>query len=58
MQPDFTTTVKKALIDRHLSVTDLAKKLKRSRNAVSRVINHPTVHPKLRKMIKEELRLP
>ena len=49
--------IKKALIDRKLTVSDLARKLKKSRSAVSQAIHHTTLMPALRQKIERSLEL-
>jgi predicted transcriptional regulator len=55
-QEKFAIRVKTALIREGKSITDLAKKLKLSRNGVSRAINHPVL-PTVRRRIAKELAL-
>lgn len=50
--------IKKALIDRQLSVSDLARALRKSRSAISQAIHHPTIMPQLRRKILRKLNLP
>lgn len=56
-QDNFRTDVKVRLIQRGLTVTALARKLKRSRNAVSIAINHASMFPSLKKRIRKEVGL-
>jgi DNA-binding Xre family transcriptional regulator len=52
----FPLRVKVALLERGITVTDLAEKLCLSRNGVSRAINHPVL-PTVRRRIEKELAL-
>ena len=56
-QEQFTTAVKKRLVEKRMSITKLAQKIGRSRNGVSMAINHPTLFPITRAKIKKELAL-
>lgn len=56
-QDKFRKAAKRALVDRDLSVTALARKLGVSRNAVSIAIHHPTMFPRVRKAVAQELEL-
>lgn len=50
----FSTKVRKALIDREMSIQHLANLIGRPRPSVSAAIHHP-VFPKIKKQIKEAL---
>ena len=56
-QDNFTIKVKTALLRQQISITRLAKKLRLSRNGVSRAINHPDSLPTVRRRISKELAL-
>ena len=49
--------IKKALIDQDLTIASLARKIRKSRSAVSFAINHPTVVPAVRRTVLKTLRL-
>lgn len=53
----FRVRTKTRLLERGLTVTDLAASLGRSRNAVSIAINHETMFPSIKKLIQEALKL-
>jgi hypothetical protein len=55
-QDNFAFRVKTALLREGRSITQLAKKLRLSRNGVSRAINHPVL-PTVRRRIAKELAL-
>lgn len=55
-QDNFTLRVKTALLRQGRTVTGLARKLRLSRNGVSRAINHPVL-PTVRTRIAKELAL-
>lgn len=54
-QAKSTKDIKKRLIEKEMTVSALARKLRRSRNGVSIAINHPTIFPKLKEKIVLEL---
>lgn len=56
-QADFAKAARKALIDRGLTVTQLARHLKLARNTVSIAINHPTMFPGVKARITKFLAL-
>jgi len=56
-QDKFRIAAKRRLLDRDMSVTDLAKALALHRNTVSQAINHPIL-PTVRRRIAQELRMP
>ncbi|CAK0781841.1 hypothetical protein CCP3SC15_990010 [Gammaproteobacteria bacterium] len=53
----FKKSVKLRLVDLDISVTDLSKRIRRSRTATSGAINHPTRHPAMKVLIRKELGL-
>lgn len=53
----FKRTVKFRLLDLGLSVTDLSRRIRRSRTATSGAINHATRHPAMKLLIRKELGL-
>lgn len=53
----FTKTVAKRMIDLEITVTELASRIGKARTTVSRTINHPTIHPRVKAAIKKELNL-
>lgn len=55
-QAEFSLRVKMALLREGLTVTKLAKRLRLSRNGVSRAINHPVL-PTVRRKIEKALAL-
>lgn len=59
VRPDnkFSTAAKVALIVGGMTVTDLAKKLKRPRQTVSAVISGSERFPKLRKQVAKALKI-
>ncbi len=56
-QTDFTVRAKVRLVELGWSVTELARRVSRSRTAVSIAINHPTMFPRIQQLIKGELGL-
>jgi len=56
-QADFALAVKLLLLQRGLTVTKLAKRLRVARNTASVAINHPTMLPSVKKRIRKELGL-
>lgn len=56
-QSDFTSLVKKALIDRKLNQVKLARLIGKSRTAVTIAINHPTMFLDTQDLIRRELDL-
>ena len=52
----FCDAAKKRLIERSMTVTGLAKKLRFARNTVSMALNHPIL-PTVRRKIAKELHL-
>lgn len=55
-QQKFKILAKKALIERDLSITDLAKQLGYARNSVSMAINH-SILPGVRRKIAQHLKI-
>lgn len=49
--------IKLRMVELDISVTDLAKRIKRSRTATSGAINHATRHPAMKQLIRKELGL-
>jgi DNA-binding Xre family transcriptional regulator len=56
-QTNFAIQAKVKLLQRGWTVTELAKRVGRSRNAVSIALHHSTMFPLVRERIKEELGL-
>lgn len=56
--PDWGKTVKKTLIDRDMSMAQLAKELDISRPHLSNVINGALIYPELQKKICDYLGIP
>jgi hypothetical protein len=50
----FAIRVKTRLLEDGKTITSLAKKLRKSRHAVSQAINHP-IFPNVRKLVEKEL---
>jgi DNA-binding Xre family transcriptional regulator len=55
LQTDFRLQAKSALLERRLSVTQLAQELGFARNTVSVAINHSTMHPTVKQRIAKHL---
>lgn len=55
-QDKFRVAAKTRLVEQHLTVSALARKLGFARNTVSMAINHP-VYPTVRRKIAKELKL-
>lgn len=55
-QDKFQRSVRIALLDEGMTVSELARRVGKSRNAVSMAINHP-VYPTVRKLIARKLKL-
>lgn len=56
-QTNFATQAKICLVRRGWTVTQLAKRIGKSRTAVSTALHHPTMHAKVQALIREELSL-
>lgn len=57
VKDDPSREIKKALIDHRLTVTGLARRISKSRTAVSMAIHHPTILPAVRRSIHVHLQL-
>lgn len=53
----FKLTVEHRLVDLGLSVTELARRIKKSRPAVSTAIHHESMFPAVKTLIRKELGL-
>ena len=56
-QSNFKLAAKTALVQRDMSVVDLASAIGKARNSVSIAINHPTMLPGVKKLIRKHLGL-
>jgi hypothetical protein len=53
----FRTQVKMRLIERNMTITGLARRLRKSRVCVSQAVNHATMFPGIQGRIRKELGL-
>jgi hypothetical protein len=54
-QPDFELEVRTILWEERMTVTNLALKIGKSRNNTSIAINHPSMFPGIKALIRKEL---